>query len=74
MTLKEAKALEWSGTIVEVDKGARRARLWCADAKWTADMKGMATVQYVDKDGNVPSWAPRNGNALVARRRLRVAA
>lgn len=76
MTLKQAKKHEWSGVRVVVDAGkpsARDARLWCADAKWTSDMKGMATIQFVTEHGEPARHGPyrgSNGHALCARRRL----
>lgn len=78
MTFKQAKKLEWSGVRVVVDAGlprARHARLWCADAKWTADMTGMATIQYVNENGESIKSGPyfgNNGHALCARRRLKL--
>lgn len=71
MTRKEAEALPL-GARVLID-GEQLARLWCADAKWTADMKGQAVVHPIRPDGTERNPAPHNA-LLIPRRRLTVAA
>lgn len=77
MTRREAEALPLGALVVVRQDGQKwLGRLWCADAKWTADMRGMAVLHRVDQVGReIEPSSPYSRKArLVPRRCLEVIA